>query len=270
MSEITAPNVTQVPNIILDKWMGILTPAEFKVLIFICRKTFGWHKKSDKISLSQIMEATSLSDRGALNCVEKLEKSYKILKVKRKKKPGRNDINTYSLIISERVNSVPEENDGRVNSVPKKGELSSRTKETLTKEIYSRKSKTSDNTQGSEDKEEISQDKKRSIEEIKKSEAFQDSIKLAEFLKTYILEWKHKLSKGTDITKWALDIEKLISLDGYTREEINDVMHWVNHQEANENGFSWREQILSGRSLRKHFDDLHGRYLTSIEKKERL
>lgn len=143
------------------------------------------------------------------------------------------------------------------------------TKGNNTKNIYSRKSKTSDNTQGLEEEEEISHDKKRTLKEIKKSEAYEDALKLAEFLKSYILEWKHKLSKRTDTSKWALDIEKLISLDGYTREEINDVMHWVNHQEANEKGFAWRDNILSGRSLRNHFDDLHGRYLTFIEKQRR-
>lgn len=54
---IAAPNYTQIPNVIIDYWMTRLSSIEFNVLLFICRKTFGWHKARDRISLSQIMEA---------------------------------------------------------------------------------------------------------------------------------------------------------------------------------------------------------------------
>lgn len=61
---IPAPNYTQVPNLIFDlladKGAG-LTEKELKVLLAIARKTFGWHKKRDKISLSQLEAMTSLS-----------------------------------------------------------------------------------------------------------------------------------------------------------------------------------------------------------------
>lgn len=57
---ITAPNYTQIPNEILDA-MDTMTPAAFKVLIAICRRTFGWHKTRDVISLSQLVETTGLS-----------------------------------------------------------------------------------------------------------------------------------------------------------------------------------------------------------------
>lgn len=60
MPGITPPNFTQIPNEILDR-MGEMTPAEFKVLMAICRKTFGWHKESDVISLTQLEEMTQLS-----------------------------------------------------------------------------------------------------------------------------------------------------------------------------------------------------------------
>ena len=57
------PNHTQVPNEIIDT-MELFTPAEFKVLIAICRKTIGWHKTSDRISYSQLEEMTGLSRNG--------------------------------------------------------------------------------------------------------------------------------------------------------------------------------------------------------------
>ena len=56
-ARIPAPNYTQIPNAIFelmaDKSAG-LTEKELKVLLAIARKTFGWHKKRDNISLTQL------------------------------------------------------------------------------------------------------------------------------------------------------------------------------------------------------------------------
>ena len=57
---LTAPNYTQCPNDILDHWLPHLREAELKVLLVIIRKTFGYHKKRDKISISQIEKITGL------------------------------------------------------------------------------------------------------------------------------------------------------------------------------------------------------------------
>lgn len=54
---------TQVPNIILDEWMKTMHASSFMVLMVICRKTLGWRKEYDKISISQIMELTGLSNK---------------------------------------------------------------------------------------------------------------------------------------------------------------------------------------------------------------
>lgn len=46
--------------------MGI---AELKVVMFVARKTFGWQKEDDKISLSQMEDATGLSRQGVIDGV---------------------------------------------------------------------------------------------------------------------------------------------------------------------------------------------------------
>jgi hypothetical protein len=38
-------------KILFDYWMPRLTDGQFKVLMAIARKTYGWHKKKDAISL---------------------------------------------------------------------------------------------------------------------------------------------------------------------------------------------------------------------------
>lgn len=66
MSKIPKPNYTQIPNVILDH-MADMTNAEFRVITAIARKTFGWQKTTDMISLSQLCELTGLSRQGVID-----------------------------------------------------------------------------------------------------------------------------------------------------------------------------------------------------------
>ncbi len=49
-----SPNYTQVPDELFDELLASLSGAELKVLLYIVRRTFGFKKVSDDISLSQI------------------------------------------------------------------------------------------------------------------------------------------------------------------------------------------------------------------------
>jgi len=66
-------NHTQLPNEIIDVHMKNLSHISFKVVVVICRKTFGWHKETDSISLSQIQELTGLSRNSVLKSINELE-----------------------------------------------------------------------------------------------------------------------------------------------------------------------------------------------------
>jgi len=61
--KIEAPNYTQIPNIYFDSIMQTLNHTENIVFLVIMRKTFGWHKKRDNISYSQIMDITGIKSR---------------------------------------------------------------------------------------------------------------------------------------------------------------------------------------------------------------
>lgn len=66
------PNHTQIPNLFLDLQMPkIKSLSELKVVLCIMRKTFGWHKESDRLSLSQIMKLTGLSRPSAIDGIQK-------------------------------------------------------------------------------------------------------------------------------------------------------------------------------------------------------
>ncbi len=49
-----SPRYTQVPDELFDELMAHLSGAELKVLLYIIRRTFGFKKDSDNISLRQI------------------------------------------------------------------------------------------------------------------------------------------------------------------------------------------------------------------------
>src|SRR6266536_119948 len=49
-----SPRYTQVPDELFDELMSHLSGAELKILLYVIRRTFGFKKDSDTISLSQI------------------------------------------------------------------------------------------------------------------------------------------------------------------------------------------------------------------------
>jgi phage replication O-like protein O len=69
---IYAPNTTQLPNVLFDYWMRKLSRFEFNCLMYIARKTFGWHKTRDKIAYSQFCEAVNASRSSVIRALNSL------------------------------------------------------------------------------------------------------------------------------------------------------------------------------------------------------
>jgi hypothetical protein len=61
------PNSTQVPDVIFDRWMAELSGAEFKVLLYIARRTYGFSKDADAISLNQLARGIRRRDGTSLD-----------------------------------------------------------------------------------------------------------------------------------------------------------------------------------------------------------
>jgi hypothetical protein len=74
------PTTTPVPDEVFDVLMPQLSGAELKVLMYICRRTFGFKKESDSISLHQ----------------EEHHQGYRKVD-----ETGLNEVNTYSLNMRE-------------------------------------------------------------------------------------------------------------------------------------------------------------------------
>ena len=57
-----SPNYTIVPDELFDQLLAYLSGAELKVLLYIIRRTFGFKRESDSISLSQMLHGITTND----------------------------------------------------------------------------------------------------------------------------------------------------------------------------------------------------------------
>ncbi len=71
----SSPNYTQVPDQLFDHLLPDLSEAELKVLLYIVRRTFGFKKDSDKISLRQLSSGIVSRDGRVLDHGTGLSKS---------------------------------------------------------------------------------------------------------------------------------------------------------------------------------------------------
>ncbi len=62
-----SPNYTQVPDELFDELLSVLSGAELKVLLYIIRRTFGFKRDADAISLSQMMHGITTREGNRLD-----------------------------------------------------------------------------------------------------------------------------------------------------------------------------------------------------------
>ena len=86
------PNAFQIPNSVIDELLAKLTCAELKCYLFVVRKTKGWNKESDSISVSQFIEVTGLSNRSVITACESLVEMGLL-----ERSGGERKLNTYSV-----------------------------------------------------------------------------------------------------------------------------------------------------------------------------
>jgi hypothetical protein len=100
---------TPVPDEIFDRLMYDMTGSELKVLLYICRRTFGFKKDSDNISLAQLMNGittregkvldrgTGLSEPTLLKALRNLDSAGVIVRTQHQSPDKGSEPTTYSL-----------------------------------------------------------------------------------------------------------------------------------------------------------------------------
>jgi hypothetical protein len=132
-----SPRYTQVPDEAFDELMAVLTPAEFKVMMYVIRRTFGFKKDCDAISLSQIVHGvrttdgrvldtgTGLSKSGAVKAIKGLLAKEVIIAIRRTSPMHGHEATVYQLHFADGQSFFPAPHDPRrdplVHSVDKGG-----------------------------------------------------------------------------------------------------------------------------------------------------
>ena len=136
MSRLELPNYTQFPNIIIDDMMWQLTGAQVKIILAIARKTFGWHKQTDRISNSQLTGLTGLSEAGLIKAMKGLLKMQLIIKEQTGKGKGiktNYEINFNTKLSNTKQSKALEESNTQLSLVKEDSntKLSLATKESI-------------------------------------------------------------------------------------------------------------------------------------------
>ena len=104
-----SPTYTPVPDQFFDHVMTHLTEAELRVALYIVRRTFGFKKQQDSISLSQMVdgivkkdgeildEGTGMARSSVTRALRGLEEKGIIVPVRRKSANGVNQTTVYAL-----------------------------------------------------------------------------------------------------------------------------------------------------------------------------
>lgn len=116
------PNFTQTPNVFYDEIMADLGYAELKCLLYIFRRTYGFHKQSDRISLSQFVDGIEGLDKGTglakKNVYPALES---LVEKKLVKKDTSGNTTRYSLYLLEPLKVGTQSTQNRYAKYPEVG-----------------------------------------------------------------------------------------------------------------------------------------------------
>lgn len=106
-----APGVTMTPNRLFDEHMALMSESELKVVLCAVRKTLGWHKQIDAISLSQFEKMTGLSRQAVITGIASAISRGVLIECG----TGKRGIKQYSLNITGQENGLVNEIDQSTN-----------------------------------------------------------------------------------------------------------------------------------------------------------
>lgn len=94
------------PNSIIDELLPELSHSELKCYLCVLRKTKGWNKEEDAISVSQFMKVTGLSNKAVIAACESLVEREILERKSGDRNTGIYSIKTYESVTSEKSSLV--------------------------------------------------------------------------------------------------------------------------------------------------------------------
>jgi phage replication O-like protein O len=236
---INKPNFTQIPNDILDNYMYQVSGAKLKVLLKICRNTFGWNDKpKDKISLTQLQESTGLCRQSTIDAIKELTKLDLI-----NCKTGKGKINEYYIKIIEPVQKIDQTSPENRPALVQKIDIQKKDKEIIQK----KKEAVKDTALFTHIKDYFT----------KNNPSYYHDSKQAKFINIIITRGKEKEKIFAAFAKF----QKIIN-------ENQDIDFWKNAPITPAGFYSRWEQIdaYKGKSIKKKLNEPSGPHLQRFDK----
>lgn len=115
------------PNSIIDELLPELSHSELKCYLCVLRKTKGWNKEEDAISVTQFMKVTGLSNKAVISACESLVEREILERKSGDRNTGIYSIKTYKTTTSEKSSLVKNFPSTSEKSSPVTSEKSSHT-----------------------------------------------------------------------------------------------------------------------------------------------
>lgn len=229
-------NSFQLPNSVIDELLADLTGAELKCYLYVLRKTKGWNKEEDAISVSQFMKVTGLSNRKVIDACERLVELGLL-----EQKIGSNKIKVFSVKDYKTSSSEESSLVKKVHSSSEESSLS------VVKKVHTQNNNINNTTKNNNtsSSEKIFQTRTKA----KKNVFSDDDLKAAEWI-FHLIRKLNPSFKEPKIESWANDIRLMRERDNRTHKDICELFKW-----ANQDRF-WSVNILSPATLRAKWDQL--------------
>jgi len=217
-----------------------LPGTEIRVLLVIARKTWGWGKQRDRITLSQFAVATGLRKQHILRALRRLTQEGHVTKYGNKQHVTYGISKRYTAAVTTDGNNCATTTTTTDTCVP-----------SLPNTVTLPNMVTSVTKYGNKGVPPAGP----TIDTLTKNTYTKETLSLSELLLNLILERQPKL-KRPKIEKWAVHIDRMIRIDKRTPEEIKQVIRWCQQDDF------WQSNILSTAKLREKFDQLQGRMIS--------
>ena len=233
------PNSFIIPNSVVDELMADMSGIELKCYLFVVRKTKGWNKESDSISVSQFMEVTGLSKKSVITACESLVQMGLL-----ERSGGERKLNTYS------VKAFDFSESGEKSTPTKSGVNFSESGEKSTPDLVKKLHPQNNNKNTIQNNNTSSSGKNSQPRAKAKKNVFSDDdLMAAEWILGLIRKLNPSFKEPT-IESWANDIRLMRERDNRTHKDICELFKWANQDKF------WSVNILSPSKLRDKWDQL--------------
>ena len=256
MADVQPENgTTPIANEILERLCKInLSAYESRFIWLLFRKTYGFHKKTDWISLSQFSKHLDLDRRLVHRTIKKLkERNMLVIETDGGKRIKYGFQKDFDLWKDPEVSSVEmTKKQGVIRRDDKGKSRSSKHSKKVNKTKVSCVIYTDDKVSS------IQIPTNNTITNIKTPIVETQEFRLAKYLFNHISKRRPNFKKP-NFKAWTSDIEKMIRIDKRDTEEIKKVIEWCQKDDF------WKNNILSTTKLRKQYDQLALKMESEVE-----